>query len=129
MPYRNLSTVPVYKKALALCHTSRELASYFSYNKDLLHLYKSSSLTDIMANSILTDAILLPIQIEQAVRSDCKHAKLNSIRFINIITRNILSYCNGLEHHGVKEKEYLNILRTEITSFRKTYKNWRKSLR
>ncbi|ADY28187.1 hypothetical protein Celly_0352 [Cellulophaga lytica DSM 7489] len=129
MPYRNLNTVPVYKKALSLCHTSRELASYFSYNKDLLQLYKSSSLRDIMANSILTDAILLPIQIEQAERSDCKHTKLHSIKFINTITRNILSYCNGLEHHGVKEKEYLNLLRTEITSFRKSYKNWRRSLR
>ena len=43
MPYRNLSTVPVYKKALALCHTSRELASYFSYNKDLLHLYSNKN--------------------------------------------------------------------------------------
>ena len=43
MPYRNLSTLPVYRKALDLCHISREIAAYVSYNKDLLNLYKSES--------------------------------------------------------------------------------------
>ncbi len=127
MSYKNLRSVPVYKKALELCNTSREIASYITYNKDLLHLYKSNSLRDIMADSILTDAILLPIQIEQAERSSSPQVRFNSIQFINIITRNILSYCNGLEHDGIKEKEYLNLLRTDIKNFRKSYKNWRKS--
>ena len=44
------------------------------------------------------------------------------------MTRNILSYCNGLEKDGVKEKEYLNLLRKEIKSFRKSFKKWRKSM-
>lgn len=129
MSYKNLRNIPIYRKALELCSTSREIASYVSYNKDLLYLYKSNSLRDTIADSILTDAILLPIQIEQAERSDSQQVRIKSAKFINIITGNILSYCNGLEHDGLKEKEYLNLLRNDILSFRKSYKNWRESLR
>ncbi|TDQ29171.1 hypothetical protein CLV82_2625 [Zeaxanthinibacter enoshimensis] len=127
MSYNNLRSVPVYRKALELCIMSRELASYVS-NKDLLHLYQSNSLRDIMADAILTDAILIPQQIARAESSNSLAVRRKSARFINIMTRNILSYCNGLEKDGVKEKEYLNLLRKEIRSFRRSFKKWRKSI-
>ncbi|MFW2376314.1 MAG: hypothetical protein ACN4ES_07190, partial [Cellulophaga baltica] len=63
MPNRNLNTLPVYRKALDLCSMSREIVSYITYNKDLLHLYKSQSHRDIIADSLLTDAILIPQKI------------------------------------------------------------------
>jgi hypothetical protein len=128
MPHKNLRTVPIYRKALNLCRISREIASYVTYNKDLLHLYKSNSLRDIMADALLTDAILIPQQIAQAETSESAAVRLKSASFINVMTRNILSYLNGLEKDGVKEKEYLNLLRMEIRSFRKSFKQWRKSM-
>lgn len=128
MSYNNLRKVPVYRKALSLCHMSREIASYVTYNKDLLHLYKSNSLRDNMADALLTDAILIPQQIAQAERTECLAVRLKSASFVNVMTGNILSYLNGLEKDGVKEKEYLNLLRKEIRSFRKSFKKWRKSL-
>lgn len=128
MPYKNLSTIPVYRKAMDLCELSRELVSYVSYNKDLLQLYQSSSLRDHIADALLTDAILIPQQIARAETSKSRAVRVKSARFINVMTRNILSYCNGLEHDGVKEKEYLNLLRKEIRSFRKSFKKWRKSI-
>lgn len=129
MSYKNLKTVPVYRKALYICEMSREIVSYISYNKDLLKLYQSNSHRDIIANSIITDAILIPQKIEQAERSESYATSMKNVLFINIMTRNILSYCNGLEKDGFKEKEYINLLRNEIKSFRLTYKIWRRSLR
>jgi hypothetical protein len=108
---------------------SREIASYLSYNKDLLKLYQSNSLRDIMVDSLLTDSILIPQQIAAAERSECHAARMRSATFINVIIRNINSYCTGLEKDGVKEKEYLNLLRSEIKSFRRMYKVWRRSIR
>ena len=128
MPYRNLSTLPVYRKALDLCHISREIATYVSYNKDLLHLYKSESLRDIIADAILTDAILIPQKIELAERCESPSLRISTINHINTMTKNILSYCMGLEKDGVKEKEYLNLLREEVKIFKKTYKIWKRSL-
>ncbi len=128
MYYKNIRTVPVYRKALELCHMSREFASYVSYNKDLMQLYQSNSLRDNIADSLLTDAILIPQQIAQAEFSRSLSVRIKSAKFISVMIRNILSYCNGLEHDGLKEKEYLNLLRREIRSFRKSFKVWRKSI-
>ncbi|QWX82778.1 hypothetical protein H0I23_09895 [Cellulophaga sp. HaHaR_3_176] len=128
MPYRNLGTLPVYRKALDLCLISREIVSYVTNNKDLLHLYKSDRHRDIIADSLLTDAILIPQKIELAERSDSLSIRTSTIHHINIMTKNILSYCIGLEKDGLKEKEYLNLLREEIKIFKKSYKIWKRSL-
>ena len=128
MAYKNFKSIPVYRKALDLCTISREIASFVSYNKDLLKLYQSNSLRDHIADSLLTDAILIPKHIAEAETSDSQAERMKSARFINIMLKNIVSYCNGLEKDGVREKEYLNLLRQEIRSFRKTFRIWRKSL-
>lgn len=127
MSYEKLSSLPVYRKALELCHLSREIASYVTFNKDLLHLCKSNSLRDHIADSLLTDTILIPKKIALATTSENHSDRLKSAAFINIILRNISSYCRGLEKDGVKEKEYLNLLRKEIRLFRKSYRSWRSS--
>jgi len=124
MSHKNLRTVPVYRKALELCKMSREIASYVTFNKDLLKLYKSNSLRDIIADSLLTDAILIPQKIALVESSGSSDEKIESVSFINIMIRNINSYCTGLEKDGVKEKEYINLLRDEIKSFRKSFKKW-----
>ncbi len=128
MSRKKLHSVPIYKKALELCHMSREIVSYVTFNKDLLQLYRSQSLRDHMADALLTDAILIPQQIAQAERSQSYSERMKSASFINIMIRNINSYCIGLEKDGVKEKEYINLLRSEIKSFRSSFKKWRKSL-
>lgn len=128
MSRKNLKSIPVYRKALELRIMSREIASYVSLNKDLLKLYKSNSLRDIIADSLLTDAILIPQQIAQAEHSKSHSERIKSATYINIMIRNINSYCTGLERDGVREREYLNLLRTEIKGFRKSFKKWRKSI-
>lgn len=128
MSHKNLSNIPVYKKALELCRMSREIASYVSFNKDLVRLYESNSLRDIIANSILTDAILIPQKIALVESSPSPSERLQHVSFINIMIRNINSYCLGLERDGVKETEYINLLRTELKSFRKYYRKWKVSI-
>ncbi|MDX1327117.1 MAG: hypothetical protein R3299_05380 [Arenibacter sp.] len=129
MTYKNLSSLPIYRKSLDLLQMSREIASYVTHNKDLLKLYQSNSLRDNIADSLLTDSILIPQQIAAAERSESYAARMRSATFINIIIKNINSYCIGLEKDGVKEKEYLNLLRKEVKSFRRLYKVWRRSMR
>ena len=108
---------------------SREIAAYFSYNKDLLKLYESRSLRDSIADSIVQDADLIPEHIARAARTNSNSARLKYVGLTQIMIRNILSYCNGLEHDGVKEKEYINLFRKEIGSFRRSLNAWLKSIR
>jgi len=129
MSNKNLKHIPVYKKALELCNMSREIVSFVTFNKDLLHLYKSKSHRDIMADSLLTDAILIPQKIAQVEYSKSNTERMQNVSFINIMIRNINSYCLGLEKDGLKEIEYLDLLRNEIKSFRKHYKKWKLSIK
>lgn len=128
MSNKKLQEIPIYRKAMDLCFMSREIASYVSLNKNLLTLCESNSLRDSIANSLLTDAILIPQKIVTAEFSKSSAERMNSISFINIMIRNINSYCLGLEKDGVKETEYLNLLRCEIRNFKKHYKRWKVSL-
>lgn len=124
----HLGSLPIYRKALDLCTLSRELASLVSYDKNLLTLYQSQSHRDLIADSLITDAVLIPQQIARAETSPSAGDRMKSATFIGIMLRNINSYCNGLEQDGLREKEYLNLLRREIRLFRKSFKKWRKSI-
>ena len=129
MAYKNLTSLTVYQKALDLTAMSREIASYFSYNKDLVKLYESRSLRDTIADSIVQDADLIPEHIAQAARSDSNSTRLKYVGLTQIMIRNILSYCNVLEHDGVQEREYINLFRKEIGSFRRSLNSLFNSIR
>jgi len=128
MSSHNLGTVPVYKKALELREISRALANYFAFNKDILKLCKSNSLRDNIIDLLITDTVLIPQQIAQAENSKSYSERLKSVRLITIMIRNINSYCMGLEKDGIKEKDYLDLLQSEIIGFRESFKNWRSGL-
>jgi hypothetical protein len=128
MSSKNLGSVPVYQKAQSLYELSSHLVSYISFNKDLVKLYSSTSLRDSIATSILTDAKLIATHITEAISSKSYKDRLQNASFVNIMIRNLNSYCIGLEKDGVKEKEYLQLLRHELKSFRSTFKKWRGSL-
>ncbi len=117
----------IYSKSLAIQDLSNAVAAYFSTNKDLFALRRYGSFRDDISKSLVVDASLITKQIRLATSSKSYKTRMKSLAFINIMTQNILAYCNGLEKDGVKEKEYLNLLRQEIKSFRYSFKKWRKS--
>lgn len=128
MSSKNLGAIPVYQKALELREVSKALASYISFNRDALISYRSNSLRDVIADSLVVDTVLIPEQIAQAEQSSSYTERMHSATFINIMIMNISSYCLGLEKDGVKEKDYLNLLRKEIKSFRKSFVKWRRTI-
>lgn len=123
------NALPIYKKSLALHDLSAAVAAYFSNDAHLLKLKRTASLREHVANALFTDSNLISKQIEKVATSNSYETRMQSITFINTITRNLMSYCNGLDYDGVKEKEYLNLLRRELKSFRISFKQWRKSLK
>ncbi|GAB5472198.1 MAG: hypothetical protein Mars2KO_02970 [Maribacter sp.] len=129
MSSKNLGSIPVYQKALELREISKAIASYISMQRNVITRYQSMSLRDTIADSLVNDTVLIPEQIAQAEQSKSYAERLSSASFINIMIRNINSYCLGLEKDGVKDKEYLNLLRTEVKSFRKSFTKWRRTIR
>ena len=128
MKSRNYVSLPVYQRSLALKDLSTAVASYFSYDGDLFVLPKKSGLRNEIANALFTDASLISKNLVEAATASSKKIRNKNITYINIKPRNILANCNGMEKEGVKEKEYVQLLRKDIRSFRADFKQWRKSL-
>ncbi|GGG50285.1 hypothetical protein GCM10011414_19950 [Croceivirga lutea] len=126
----NLSSLPVYQKSLEVNDLSLALEAYFSLEKSspLFKRRKIASLRSEIVSAIKDDAQLISRFISETVDTDCVELRSKHLTFINTITKNILSYCNGLDRDGVREKEYVNLLRQEIKLFRRHFKSWRKSL-
>jgi len=127
MENKAYSSLPLYKNSLVLRDLSNALSYYFTSESQAC-TPKTMGLRAVIAESLVTDASLLPLTIEEVYKSSSLNNRLKSATFINIITRNIISYCNGLEKDGVKEREYIQLLRKELKTFRKSFKKWRKSL-
>lgn len=127
MTGNSYNSLPVYQNSLALKDLSSALAQYLSYDSKMLHP-KTLGLRAVIAESLETDASLIPTTIAQVYQTDSRNVRMKNATFINVITKNILSYCNGLENDGLKEREYLQLLRKEIKVFRKSFKQWRKSV-
>ncbi|WP_345890716.1 hypothetical protein [Croceivirga thetidis] len=105
------------------------MSSYFATESSLVRLTKFAPLRYEIALSLVNDANLIPKSVTEVLTSDSKEQRVYQLSLINIRLKNLLSYCNGLEKDGVKEKEYVNLLRAEIKSFKRSFKAWRKSLR
>ncbi len=125
MSYSHLGAIPVYKKALELREISRALGSYISFNKDVVRQCTSNSLRDNIVDLLISDSNTIPEQIAEVEKSQSYAQQLKSVNLITILLRNLNSYCTGLEKDGVQEKDYLNLLRTELASFRESFKKWR----
>lgn len=128
MSSNGLINLPVYKKSLELRSMSRAIAICVARHPDLICLYKSESLRDQVADSLIKDTVLIPQQIALAANTSSIALRERSLHFVHIMTRNLASYCKGLEMEGVKEREYLDLLRRELKLFRKYLKSWHKSL-
>jgi hypothetical protein len=128
MSSKRLIKLPVYRKALELQAMSQAIALCVARRPDVPALYASENLRDQVAGSLLTDSLLIPEQIALAMNTRSLAIREHSLHFIQVMTRNLASYCKGLEMDGVREKEYLDLLRQELRLFRHSFRNWRKSL-
>ncbi|MEJ2585816.1 MAG: hypothetical protein P8Z38_12550 [Robiginitalea sp.] len=128
MSAKGLKDLPVYRKAVELQTMSRAIALCVGKREEIMNLCKVKSLRGEVAGSLLTDAALIRKQIALAAGTSSLSIRQNSLQFVSIMIRNLSSYCKGLEMDGMREREYLELLRQELSSFRKSFKHWRKSL-
>lgn len=128
MGFRDPHSDIVLRQSFVVCDMSTAVSAYFVSEPVSANKTRFLPLRHEIAISMVNDAALLPKSITKALGSNSKEKRLKELRLINIRLRNLLSYCNGLEKDGVKEKEYVHLLRKEINSFRKSFKAWRTSL-
>lgn len=129
MGISNPNTTAIFQKSLAVCDISKAVSTYFATEANFVRVTKFAPLRYEIALSLVNDANLIPKSVTEVLTTESKEQRVYQLSLINIMVKNMLSYCNGLENDGVKEKEYVHLLREEIKSFKRSFKTWRKSFR
>lgn len=119
-----LSHHPIFKKALEIFKVSRAIACSVSDNSNVLQLEYSTNIKHRFAGDLISHSLKLAPELAVLQNSACKTARLKGARRIRKASRNLLVKCQKLELQGVKEKEFLQLLKMEILQFEQLFSEW-----
>jgi hypothetical protein len=122
------SAKSVYHKAVEIDQLSRALAVNESFDPELMSSYKHWSLQYRIFESINNDIKLLRKCLKKLTKTQNTEERLYSIKQVDSISFNLISYCNGLENNPSNSKEYISLFKYEAIQFSKLYKKWVKSI-
>ncbi len=118
------SNLPVYKKALEIFRVSRAIACSISDNRNILEMETSEELNHRFAGELVTDALALVPELAVVQNTSSHSLRLKRARKIQKSASGILLKCRKLEFNGVKEKEFLSLLKSEIQQFNRIFAEW-----
>lgn len=121
-------TLPIFKKAMAI----QKLVNYIVESVEKTDIAFENDIEIEMLKSNLNDmrknAIRIPAKIAGASGSDTLYAiKMENASIIRTCARALITDARGIEMHGFKDTEYLDVLRKEIDAFRIIFAEWLKT--
>ncbi len=126
--YNNVHQLKVYQKAISVFKLSRALAAFISDNKSVLAMHRSKNKTDRYAINLVMDAMSLAPKIALVTTSYSKKIKKRRLKALKQISNKLNTYCDYLEQNYQQSKEYIAVLRKEISDFSKERSYWENSL-
>lgn len=103
---------------------SRAIASYFSGDKHVFEMNLSSNPKHRFAGILVSESLQLAPGIASVISTSNPEYRLQRIKKIHKAARNLKIQCKQIELSGVKEIEFLNLLRKEIHIFDKMTSEW-----
>tara|TARA_B100000700_G_scaffold317390_1_gene408688 strand:+ start:197 stop:583 length:387 start_codon:yes stop_codon:yes gene_type:complete len=120
----NAYQLPVYKKALEIFKISSAVSSYFSDNRHVIEMELSSVPAHNYAGRLVTESLQLAPGIAGVMTARTKELELKRIEKIRKVAKRIKSNCRNIEITGIKETEFLDLLRREILHFEHLISDW-----
>ncbi len=124
MNYNKHSAKSVYHKVAEIDQISRALAVNESFDPELMSSYKYWSLQFRIFESINSDIKLLRKCLKKLTKTQNIEERIYSIKQVDSISFNLISYCNGLENNTSNNREYISLFKYEAIQFSKLYKKW-----
>lgn len=115
---------PVYQKALEIFKVSRAIACSISDNRNLLEIENSADINHKVAGEIVTDSLSLVPKLALYQNTSNPLLRMKRAKKIQKAARNILLKCKRMEYNGIKEKEFLSLLTSEIQQFNRLFAEW-----
>lgn len=115
---------PVYRKALEVFRISRAVACELSDNLHVWEMEGSAEFKHRFAGEIVSDSLNLAPGLAMLKSAPGYSLKSKNVQNIKRRVHRMLSRCKKLELMGVKQKEFLSLLRMEIYQFDKLFSEW-----
>jgi hypothetical protein len=124
MDSNNFTNLAVYKKALEIFKVSRVIACSVSDNKHIIELDFSVNPNEKVAGEIVSDSLRLVPELAAVQNSSNNRIQLKRANRLRKSARLILSKCRKMEYQGVREMEFIDILRNELQQFDQLFSEW-----
>ncbi|MCF4102062.1 hypothetical protein L1I30_10320 [Gillisia sp. M10.2A] len=116
--------LPVYKKALELFKVSRAIACSISDNKNVWEMNLSGNYHQQYAGDLMSDTLRLAPSLAILQNASNPTIRLKRAKNIRRAINNIALKCRKLEFSGIKEKEFISLLKAEIHQFDHLFSEW-----
>lgn len=120
----NSYQLPAYRKALEIFRISRAIAAYFSEDQNILEMQMSGHPHHHYAGLLIDESLQLAPGIASAACDPSPTSRIERIQKLKRAAKNLRQQCKNLEFSGVKEIEFLGLLRKEIKQFDKMLSDW-----
>lgn len=128
LPYNTYQT-PVYRKALEIFKLSRAMAVHFTQDKHVMEMGFSACPKDRYAGDLVSESLQLAPGVASVATAKNYGSRLERVRNIRKASKSIKLLCKNLEFSGVRESEFLALLKKEIHLFDKMIADWIHQLR
>ncbi|RMZ50410.1 hypothetical protein EB822_08600 [Flavobacteriaceae bacterium PRS1] len=125
--HEDIQKMPVYKKAMELL----KLVDYISETVLKTDIKFEDEIEAEMINRnvdyLCENALIIPAKIAGAEAVDIYDLKMENAAIIRKAARELITDTRGIEMHGFKDTEYLDLLRNEVEEFRVLFAEWVKT--
>lgn len=128
METHNFNQLPVYKKALDIFQVSRGIAFSLSEKRHVLEMGYSSKENDQVAGALVSTSLKLFPELAAIQNATTRENILKRAQRIRGSARQLLAKCKLIEKQGLREKEFLRLLRMEINHFDRLFAEWLNTL-
>ncbi|MBI6120061.1 hypothetical protein [Salegentibacter maritimus] len=125
----NTNQTPVYHKALEIFKLSRAMAVHFTQDKHVLEMSISSCPKNRYAGDLINESLQLAPVVASIATAKNHNSRLERVRNIKKLSKSLKLLCKNLEFSGVRESEFLILLKKEIHLFDKMVIDWIQQLR
>ncbi len=124
----DFTQLKVYRKAQEIFKVSRAIACIISDNKNIMEMGISSNYNYHFAGEIVSDSLRLAPGLAVVQNTSNYSLRLKRANNIRKAARRMLIKCRKLEFNGVKETEFLNLLKSELQQFENLFADWLNNL-
>lgn len=125
--HNEIKKMPIYKKAKEISELVRQLVkSVEKTDIDFEHEIEAKMLQNYL-QYMMENAMIISVKISGAEAIDIYDLKMENAAIIRKAAHELLTDARGIQMHGYKDIEYLDLLRTEIEEFRILFAEWVKT--